>query len=55
MPYRILALLLINLHKFHDVDRIGKEARDWFSVIVSGMIVLTSALGLALWLRQSRR
>ena len=48
------ALIFINLHKFHFVDPISKEVRDWLSAIACLLILLTSALGVSLWLRKRR-
>jgi len=48
------ALIFINLHKFHFVDPLSKEVRDWLSVIACLLILLTSALGVSLWLRKRR-
>ncbi|CAA6689582.1 MULTISPECIES: PepSY-associated TM helix domain-containing protein [unclassified Lentimonas] len=49
------ALIFINLHKFHFVDPISKEVRDWLSVIACLLILLTSALGVSLWLRKRKK
>ncbi|CAA6679233.1 MULTISPECIES: PepSY-associated TM helix domain-containing protein [unclassified Lentimonas] len=49
------ALIFINLHKFHFVDPISKEVRDWLTVIVCVLILLTSALGVSLWLRKRKK
>ena len=46
------AMVFLNLHKFHFVDGISKEARDWLSVIASGMMSLTLLLGINMVLRR---
>jgi|GEM_PF-2544947 len=46
------ALIFINLHKFHFADPLSKEVRDWLTVIACMLILLTSALGVSLWLRK---
>jgi hypothetical protein len=49
------ALIFINLHKFHFADPLSKELRDWLTVIACLLILLTSALGVSLWLRKRKR
>lgn len=48
------ALIFINLHKFHFVDPLSKEVRDWLTVIACLLIVLTGAFGISLLLRKRR-
>lgn len=44
----VSAIVFLNVHKFHFLDPINKELRDWVSVIAAFMIVLTAAAGLML-------
>lgn len=45
-------MIFLNLHKFHFLDGISKEARDWLSVIASTMMILTLLLGVNMMLRR---
>jgi uncharacterized iron-regulated membrane protein len=46
------ALIFINLHKFHFADPLSKAVRDWLTVIACILILLTTTLGVSLWLRK---
>lgn len=42
------------IHKFHFIDQWNKEARDWVSVIGSGLIFLTSVFGISLLIKRRK-
>lgn len=45
-------VVFLNLHKFHFVDGLSKELRDWLSVVASGLMILTLGLGINLAMRR---
>ena len=47
-------LIFLNLHKFHFMDPINKQVRDYISVIATLLMIVTTILGLLLMLKQRR-
>ena len=45
-------MVFLNLHKFHFLDGLSDEARDWLSVVASMMMIFTLLLGVNLALKR---
>ncbi len=48
-------VVFLNLHKFHFLDNISKEARDWLSVFSTLLILLTAILGVNMAIQKRRQ
>ena len=53
-PGLIEVLVFINLHKFHFIDPISKDARDWVLVAVMVLILSVSFLGVSLLVKKKK-
>ena len=49
------ALSFVYLHKFHFLDPLGKSFRDWFLVVLMGLIVTMTISGMCLLKRRNKR